>query len=567
MKKFYWVTDDIRTTLSRGYIGNEITVEQRYRQIADHFETVTKRKGISDKIYDYCSRNLISFSSPILSNFGTNKGLPISCNFGVVEDTMNDIAYGEYEMSMLAKNGAGTAKNFTPIRGLGEKYGKDKSGTSPGQVSWIQSYASKIAKMSQGGMRRGFLTAWNSILHADIDSFLNIGMDGDPKEDIGYSIQNITTGVTIPAGVMERMEELKMISPNEWTADDTKLMSAYAKLIKRRSEKGFPYILFEDNCNKGKAQVYKDNNMHIFTSNICTEVIEYCDKDTEFACALLSLNALHYDDWPKDLVWLGMIMLDAVMEEYIKLATNLPGFKKAMNFANKHRAVGLGLLGFHSYLQKNMISWGSIESYQVNHKIFKRMDVESLKASKELAKELGEPEILKGYGERFTSRLAVAPNKSSGEIMGGVSQGIGVIKSNYHEKANAKNQTTYKNPLLVELLTKKDLNHRAIWQSILENNGSVQHITQLTKHEKDVFKTYEEVSQVDIIKLAAQRQKFIDQGQSLNLMISPHATANDIHNLIKLAHEEGIKTLYYQHSTNGAQIFNRSLLECSACDG
>lgn len=567
LDKFNWITDDIRTFVSRGYIDETISLEERYYNISKRFEEISKIEGIGDKIYDYFSKNLISLSSPILSNFGTNDGLPISCNFGVVNDTLQDIVYGEYEMSMLAKNGAGTAKNFSPIRPLGEKYGKDKLGISPGAVSWIQSYAQKITKLSQGGMRRGFLTAYLNMEHGDIDSFLNIGMDGDPKADIGYSIQNITTGVTLSEGYIEDIKRLQETDPSLWTIEERNKLQMYAKLIKRRSQKGFPYILFEDNCNKNKPQVYKDKNMHLHTSNICTEVIEYCDEFKEFACCLLSLNLAHYDEWPADLIETAMIMLDCVITEYIDKAKHLPGLEKAVRFAEEHRAVGLGVLGFHSYLQQKSIVWGSLESYQINNIIFKRLFNESLAASKLMASKWGEPEMLKGYGERNTTRIAIAPTKSTAEIMGGWSQGIQPIKSNYHEKTNAKHQTTYKNPELIKVLTNYKLNNRETWKSILANNGSVQHLEELSQHDRDVFKTFSEISQVDIIKLAGQRQRYIDQGQSINLQIHPDASANDIHNLILLAHEEGLKTLYYQYSISASQNFNQSLLTCTACEG
>jgi len=553
MKKFEWLTDDARTFLNRGYI-QDISAEERYRQIADRVEELTFMDGIADKIYEYSSKQYLSFSSPILSNFGTNKGLPISCNFGVVDDTLNSILHGMYEMGILAKHGAGTAKNLSAIRPYGEPYGKDKTGISEGLIAWAGEYSNVIAKVSQGGMRRGFLTVYCSIEHPEIDWFLNIGANGDERIP-GYSIKNITTGVTIPRGWIESMK-----------SGDKEKREIYAKILKRRSEIGFPYILFEDNCDDQKPQVYIDNDMKIFTSNICTEVIEYCDTEKEFTCCLMSLNLAKFDEWPDDLVFTANIILDAVISEYIDKASGIPGFEKAVKFASEHRAIGVGVLGFHTYLQKNSIPFGSIESYQVNNRIFKHIREESDRASEFMAKRWGEPEMLKGYGHRNTTRVAIAPTKSTSFIMGNVSPSIEPIKSNYHEKTLAKIQTTYKNPELREVLKSHGKDDRETWQSILDRNGSIQHLEFLSDHERDVFKTFSEVSQVDIIKLAAQRQKYIDQGQSINLMIHPQTSPKDVSNLILMAHDEGIKTLYYQYSINAAQRFNEDLMTCSACE-
>lgn len=555
MRKFKWLTDDARTYLSRGYIGNDITAEERYWQICQRVEEISKIKGIADKIYDACEKNLISFSSPILSNFGTNKGLPISCNMGIVDDTMHSIAHSEYEMTMLAKNGAGTAKHMSNIRSYGEPYGADKSGRSEGLVSWVASYASKIAKINQGGMRRGFFTAYSSVTHPEIMNFLDIGAIGDPKESPGYAIQNITTGVTIPAGWIQSMKE-----------GDRQKREIYAKILKRRSEIGFPYILFEDNCNDARPQVYIDNNMELKTSNICTEIIEYCDNEKEFACCLLSLNAVHFDEWPDDLVFLASVILDTVLTEYIEKGKNMPGLEKAIKFAEEHRAIGIGILGFHSYLQKNMIPFGSIASYQVNNKIFKLLREKADEASRWMANEWGTSDLLKKYNHRNTTRIAVAPTKSTSYIMGQWSASIEPLRSNFHEKTLAKIQSTFKNPFLISVLAKYNKDTREVWDSILTHNGSVQHLDFLTEEEKDVFKTFSEISQVDVIKLAAQRQKYIDQGQSINLMIHPKTPPKDVSNLILMAHEEGIKTLYYQYSINAAQQFNENLMTCSSCE-
>lgn len=554
-KRFDWLTDDARVFLSRGYLDPGVEAEDRYWDICKRVEEISGIAGIAESIYAACEKNLISFSSPILSNFGTDRGLPISCNMGVVYDTLQSIAHSEYEMSILAKHGAGTAKNFSKIRGYGQPYGSDKLGRSEGVVSWIGSYANKIGKINQGGMRRGFFTAWLSVDHPEILTFLDIGANGDPTESAGYGIQNITTGVTIPEGWVDSMKN-----------GDKKKREIYAKILKRRSEIGFPYILFEDNCNNVKPQVYKDKGLDLMTSNICTEIIEYCDDQKEFACCLLSLNAAYFDEWPDNLVHIASIILDTVLSEYIEKGRQLPGLEKAVKFAEEHRAIGIGILGFHSYLQKKMIPFGSLESFGINKKIFSYLKSQATIASEWMAQNWGEPEMLKGYGLRNTTRIAIAPTKSSSYIMGQWSQSTEPIKSNYHEKTLAKIQTTYKNPTLIPVLEKYGKNNKETWNSILQKNGSVQHLDFLSDLEKEVFKTFSEISQVDVIKLASQRQQYIDQGQSLNLMIHPDTPPKSISDLIIMAHESGIKTLYYQYSINAAQQFNENLLTCSSCE-
>jgi len=555
MKKFEWVTPEARVFLSRGYIQNQ-TVEERYWDISQRVEELSGIKGIAESVFEYSRRGLLSFSSPILSNFGKNTGLPISCNFGVVDDTLQSILSGLHEMGMLAKGGAGTAKHMSAIRPVGSPYGKDGLGISEGMVSWIKEYANIINKVTQGGVRRGFLSVYCDADHDEIDNFLNIGANGDPNNASGYGIQNITTGVTIPKGWMQSMLD-----------GDKKKRSIWAKILKRRSEIGFPYILFADNCNENKPQVYIDKGMDIFTSNICTEVIEYCDSEKEFTCCLMSLNLIHYDEWPEDLIWLANIILDCVLTEYLEKTDGKSGYEKARKFVEEHRAIGLGVIGFHSLLQSKMIPFGSIQSYQLNDKIFKQLREQSDYASRWMAEHWGEPEVLKGYGLRNTTRLAIAPTKSTSFIMGDVSKGVELEKSNYLEKRLAKIQVTHKNPYLKAVLENHGEDNRSIWKSILDHNGSVQHLEFLTELEREVFKTFSECSQADVIKLAAQRQKYIDQGQSINLMMHPKTPPKDVHNLIVDAWQSGLKTLYYQYSINAAQQFNESLMQCSSCEG
>jgi ribonucleoside-diphosphate reductase alpha chain len=475
-----------------------------------------------------------------------------NCNFGMLEDTLNSILNGVREVGILSKYGAGVAMNFSELRPAGSSI--SSGGKSEGIIPFIQLYDTLIQKISQNSTRRGFLTAYLSADHDEILDFLDIGAEKS-------EIQKITTAVTIPKGWMQSLKE-----------GNPKNRQVWAKILERRSEFGYPYILFEENCNNENApQIYRDKGLWLYSSNICSECTEYCDAEKTFACCLSSVNLYFYDDWKSDpdFIFDMNLMLDCVIEEYITKAKNYQGLGRARKFAEEHRAIGLGVLGFHSLLQKKSIPFGSMESFLLNNEIFKSMREESDRASRWMAENWGEPKFMKGSGYRNSSRMAIAPTKSTAFIMGGgkYSSSIEPIKNNYHEKSLAKIQVEYKNPELVECLNKYEKNTPDVWKSILMNNGSVQHLTFMSDHDKSVFKTFPEISQMDIIKLAAQRQKYIDQGQSLNIMFATTASPKDMHKLHMEAYDSGIKTLYYQYTVNVVQEFNAKLLECSACDG
>lgn len=546
--KLDWLGKEQRLFLERGYLKPGVTPEQRYTLIADTVEKISGIKGIGDRFKNYISKGWVSFATPVLANFGEPDNLPISCNHGVVSDNLDSILGGIHEMGMLAKYGAGTAKNFSKIRAIGEPIAT--GGKSEGIMPWIELYASAIAKVSQAATRRGFFTAYLKASHPEINSFLDIGAKGS-------IIQNITTAVTIPAGWMQDLE-----------AGDSEKRAVWAKILKRRSEIGYPYILFEDNCNINSPQVYKDKGIWLDSANICIEAIEYADEFKEFACCLSSVNAYYYDEWKEDpdFIFDMNIMLDCVITEYLEKGEKLSGLEKAMRFAREHRSIGVGILGFHSYLQKKMIAFGSLQSYGFNNAIFSRLREEGDRASKWMAENWGEPEFMKGTGFRNSSRMAQAPTKSTAFIMESVSSGIEAHKSNHNEKSLAKIQSEFKNKELGILLDSKGKNTREVWNSILKNNGSVQKLSFLSEHEKDVFKTASEISQMDVIKLAAQRQKYIDMGQSINLNIHPDTPAKEVNNLVMTAYKEGVKSLYYHYSINAAQEYNQSLTECSACE-
>ena len=544
---FEWINKESAEFLERGYLSEGETPIGRIKSIRDTFEKISGDSEMADKFYEYMGKGWISLSSPIWSNYGTNKGLPISCFGGEVQDTTEDILRGVSEVGMLSKYGGGTALSFSNIRPRGSKI--SKGGKTSGSVSFMQTYDSMMEVITQGNIRRGSMAAYLSIDHGYINEFLTIRND-DSK------VQNLSIGVTVEDDWMQSMID-----------GDSDKREVWAKVLRKRSESGYPYILFKGNVNKAKPKVYKDKGMDIVTSNLCSEILEYVDSEKTFTCCLSSVNLKYYDDWKNtDLIKVVTYFLDTVLTEFIEKAEDLPYLEKTVKFAKEHRSIGLGVLGLHSYLQENMIPLEGFEVKQLLNKMFRNINEQSLSASKELAKLLGEPPMLKGYGERFTTRMAIAPTTSSSFILGQVSPSIEPLNSNYFIKDLAKGKFVYKNPKLTEVLKSKGKDSAATWRSILEKGGSVQHLNFLSDLEKDVFKTFGEVSQMDIIQNASIIQKYIDQGISLNLMIHPLMPVKDINSLMIEAWKLGIKTLYYQRSTNLSQELSREMVQCTSCE-
>jgi ribonucleoside-diphosphate reductase alpha chain len=547
---FEWLNADSRTFLSRGYLLEGETPEQRIREIADKAEEYLEEPGFSDKFYEYMSRGYYSLASPIWSNYGKKRGLPVSCFGSYIDDSMESILYGVSENGMLMKNGGGTSGYFGAVRERGAPI-KD-SGESSGSVHFMKLYDTLASVVSQGSVRRGFFTAYQDIEHPDADEFLNIGTEGNP-------IQGLTTGITVSDKFIKEMKD-----------GDTEKRRLWAKLLQTRSEIGYPYILFSDNVNNGKPQVYKDKDMRIYASNMCAEISLPSSIEETFTCVLSSINLLHWEEIKEtDAIETMVKFLDTVCEEFIRKTEGQEYLKRARNFAINHRALGMGILGWHSYLQSNMIAFESKDAAKKNLEIAKTMSDRAEKASRELAAKFGEPPLLMGYGLRNTTRMAIAPTKSSSYILGQVSQSIELEFSNYYVKDLAKIKTTIKNPFLEKLLAEKGFDNPEVWRDIQNADGSVQGLDILTQEEKDVFKTFSEVNAYTIIDQAAVRQQYIDQGQSLNLMLDPDMTVKDINALYLYAHEMGVKSLYYSFSMSAAQALTRKRVQtmgCAACE-
>jgi ribonucleoside-diphosphate reductase alpha chain len=554
-----WLNEYSRKFLDNGYLIEGQSAEERIRFMADTAERINGTKGLADKIYNYASKGFYSFSSPVWSNFGLERGLPISCFGSYLWDDMANILFTNAEVGMMSKYGWGTSGYFGALRPRGAEI--KNNGASSGAVHFMQLFDKGIDIVSQGAVRRGSFAAYLPVEHDDIEEFLEIGKEGNP-------IQRITTWVTVTDAWLEEMKG--------WDAEKRAI---WAKVIQARGEMGYPYILFSDNCNNGAPDVYQDKKMKIQASNLCTEIMLPSSTDESFVCCLNSINIAKYDQWKDtDAVECMIYFLDAVLQEFVdKLAAFRDSddkddrlaftfMERAYNFASNHRALGLGALGWHSYLQSKMIPFEHPDAMALNKEIFELIHDRSYKASADLADQLGEAPLLKWYGRRNTTLNAIAPNTSSAFILGQVSQGIEPWWSNAYVKDLAKMKVTIKNKELEKLLEEKGENTRDIWASIRDHDGSVRHLDFLTQLEKDVFKTFSEINQFVVIDQAADRQKFIDQAQSLNLMVHPDTSAKDINGLYMDAWKQGIKTLYYQHSKSAAQELSRKI-SCVWCEG
>ena len=557
-KKFEWLTEHSRNFLSAGYVAKGVEPEMRIREIADRAEEILGIKGFSDKFYNYMEKGFYSLSSPVWSNFGKERGLPISCFGSNISDDMGNILYTQSEVGMMSKLGGGTSGYFGNLRHRGASV--KNNGEASGSVHIMQLFETMVDVVSQGSVRRGRFSPYLPVEHDDISEFLDIGTEGNP-------IQELTHGVSVTNKWLEEMID-----------GDVEKRTIWAKVLQRRGEIGYPYIFFKDNANNGAPEVYKKNNYKVNASNLCTEIMLPSNEKWSFVCCLSSLNILHYEKWKDtDAVETMIFFLDAVISEFVeKLESykNSPELddqqtflfmKRAYDFAKEHRALGLGVLGWHSFLQSKMLAFNSQEAYNLNSEIFKLIKEKSYKASEELASIFGEPNVLKGEGRRNTTLNAIAPTTSSAFILGQVSQGVEPIWSNIYVKDIAKTKSTIKNQFLTQLLEEKNKNNLEVWNSIRDKDGSVQHLDFLTENEKNVFKTYAEIDQMDIVYQAANRQSYIDQGQSINLMIHPDMSTKEINKIYLSAWKLGLKSLYYQHSMNAAQQFKQKK-ECSSCE-
>ncbi|HEY9560985.1 MAG TPA: ribonucleoside-diphosphate reductase subunit alpha [Anseongella sp.] len=547
MERLWWLNEESQQMLNRGYLLKGETTKTAIERIAGAAARRLYRPELAEPFIEMIEKGWMSLSSPIWANMGTERGLPISCFNVFVPDNIEGITHKLGEVIMQTKIGGGTSGYFGSLRERGSAV--TDNGKSSGAVSFMKLFDTVMDTISQGGVRRGAFAAYLDIDHPDIREFLEI-------KNIGNPIQNLFNGVCVPDYWMQDMVDGDMDKRAIW-----------ARVLESRQQKGLPYIFFSDNINRNKPQVYKDKNLQIYSSNLCSEIALPSSYDESFICCLSSMNLELYDEW-KDTgaVRLAIFFLDAVLQEFIVKTENNHYLASANRFAKRHRALGLGVMGWHSYLQKNRIPFEGMESKHLTNLIFKDISVKAEKASVELAGIYGEPDILEGYGKRNTTLMAIAPTTSSSAILGQTSPGIEPFSSNYYKAGLSKGNFMRKNKYLRELLAEKGLDNEEVWRNIMLNHGSVQHLDSLTDEEKAVFKTFKEISQLEIIQQAAIRQKYVDQAQSLNLNIPSNLPVKEVNKLMIEAWKLGVKSLYYQRSQSVSKEFITNMVTCLSCE-
>ncbi|MGO2358740.1 ribonucleoside-diphosphate reductase subunit alpha [Mesonia sp.] len=547
MERLWWLNEESEQILNRGYLLKGETVKGAIERVATAASKRLFKPELKEPFIALIEKGWMSLSSPIWANMGTERGLPISCFNVHVPDHIEGITHKLGEVIMQTKIGGGTSGYFGDLRGRGSAV--TDNGRSSGAVSFMKLFDTAMDTISQGGVRRGAYAAYLDIDHPDILEFLQI-------KSIGSPLQNLFYGVCVPDYWMQDMIDGDMDKREIW-----------AKVLESRQQKGLPYVFFTDNVNRQKPQVYKDKKQQINSSNLCSEIMLPSNKEESFICCLSSMNLELYEEWKDtNAVQLAIYFLDAVLQEFIAKTEDSYYLKSANLFAKRHRALGLGVMGWHSYLQKNSIPFEGLEAKQRTVQVFSFIKDQAETASKELASIYGEPEILKEYGLRNTTLLAIAPTTSSSAILGQVSPGIEPFSSNYYKAGLSKGNFMRKNKYLKIMLEEKGLDNEEVWRSIMLNHGSVQHLEGLTEEEKQVFKTFKEISQLEIIQQASVRQKYIDQSQSLNLNIPSNLSIKEVNTLMIEAWRLGVKSLYYQRSQSVSKEFVGNLVNCVSCE-
>ena len=559
-----WADADVyKKTITGGYLYNGETPKEAYQRVAKTVAMRLKKPDMADTFFDYIWKGWLCLASPVLSNTGTEKGLPISC-FGIdVADSIQDIGKKNLEMMLLAKHGGGVGIGINMIRPSGAEI--TMNGTSDGVVPFCKIYDSSILATNQGAVRRGAASVNLNIDHKDWEDWLEIR---EPKGDINRQSLNLHQCTIIGDKFMRKLRDGDKVARRKW-----------GKLLQKRKATGEPYIMFKGNVNKQNPSMYKDNALKVFMTNICSEIVLHTDENHSFVCCLSSLNLAKYHEWKdSNLIYDSIWFLDGVLEEFIQKAKNRRGFENAVRSAEKGRALGLGVLGWHTYLQQKGIPFEGLLAQYETRRIFSQIKIESERASMALAESYGEPLWCVGTGMRNTHLRAIAPTVSNSKLSGNVSPGIEPWAANVFTDQSAKGTFIRKNPTLVDVLDKHNLNTDKIWNKILEDGGSIQGIKQLEKitlgdHDipiKEVFKTFKEINQLDLINQAGIRQQYIDQAVSLNLAFPSQADPKFINKVHLEAHKKGIKTLYYMRTESvlrGDIAASAMDPNCTACDG
>ena len=567
-------------TISKGYLLEGETPKDAYWRVST---AVARRLGkhyLASKFFDYIWRGWLNLATPVLSNTGTDRGLPISC-FGIdVGDSIQEIGGKNLEMMLLAKHGGGVGIGMNMIRSAGSKI--SQNGTSDGVVPFAKIYDSTILATNQGSVRRGAASINLNIEHGDFDDWIEIR---EPKGDVNRQCLNVHQCVVVSDKFMRRLEEGDPDARRKW-----------GKLLQKRKATGEPYIMFKGNVNKSNPDAYKQNGLKVFMTNICSEITLHTDESHSFVCCLSSLNLAKYEEWKDtDLIYTATWFLDGVLEEFIQRAKNMRGFENSVRSAERGRALGLGVLGWHTYLQQKGMSFEGLPAQFETRKIFSQIKIESERASRDLANEYGEPLWCVGTGMRNTHLRAIAPTVSNSKLSGNVSPGIEPWAANVFTEQTAKGTFIRKNKELEKSLRKIGINTKEVWDKILEDGGSIQDLNELDNWAfmngklthmnevsqtsidnkevdpvKDVFKTFKEINQLELVKQAGIRQQYVDQSVSLNLAFPSQASPKWINQVHIEAWKQGIKTLYYMRTESvlrGDIAARATDPDCLSCDG
>ena len=547
-------TEVYKKTIGGGYLYNGETPKDAYKRVAKTIAKRLQKIEMEETFFTYMWKGWLCLASPVLSNTGTDRGLPISC-FGIdVADSIIDIGQKNLEMMLLAKHGGGVGIGINQIRPAGSEI--KMNGTSDGVVPFCKIYDSTILATNQGAVRRGAASLNINIEHDDFDEWLEIR---EPKGDVNRQSLNIHQCAVIGDKFMRKL-----------MGGDENARRKWGRLLQKRKATGEPYILFKGNTNKSNPPAYKDNSLKVHMTNICSEIVLHTDENHSFVCCLSSLNLAKYDEWKNtNIIYDSIWFLDGVLEEFLQRAKYRKGFENSVRSAEKGRALGLGVLGWHTYLQEKGLPFEGLLSQYETRRIFSQIKIESERASMDLAKEFGEPLWCVGTGMRNTHLRAIAPTVSNSKLSGNVSPGIEPWAANVFTDQSAKGTFIRKNPTLQNLLKKKKLDTKEMWEKILADGGSVQDIKELSIEEKEVFKTFKEINQLELVRQAGIRQQYIDQSVSLNLAFPATANPKWINKVHLNAWEKGVKTLYYMRTESvlRGDIADQAMQECVSCDG
>jgi ribonucleoside-diphosphate reductase alpha chain len=556
-----WMNEIGLSMISKGYLLPDEDVFDAFKRVSRAAAKRLKRKDLQPYFYEAMVKNWLCLASPVLSNLGTERGMPISC-FGIdTDDSIEGIAGANSELMRLSSQGGGVGIGVSRIRGRGKEI--SGNGVSEGVVPWCKIYDSTILATNQGSVRRGASSVNLHVNHPDIEEFLMIRR---PKGDVNRQCLNLHQCVVIDDAFMNRVEE-----------KDPKALKLWGEILKTRLETGEPYLMFEDNINNANPEAYKKNNLNVSMTNICSEIALYTDPLHSFICCLSSLNLARWDEWKDYKFENGMTLpeltcwfLEGVLQEFIDRSKNIKFMENTHRSATKGRAIGIGVLGWHTFLQEKGIPFAGLQANSHTRLMFDFIEKEALKASRDQAVEYGEPEWCKGTGMRHTHHLAIAPTVSNAHISGGVSPSIEPIPANVYNLKTAKGTFIKRNPTLERLLDSKGYNIDSVWEQIARDKGSVMGLPDyiLSDEEKEIFLTFKEINPYEIVRQNGIRQKYVDQAISLNLTFDPSDSPKYISDVHKLAWKEGIKTLYYMRSESILRGDNISRDDnCVACEG